>query len=394
VSIVSIVCHPHAGVPCVRFWSAGSLLLVTIVMIVLVAGGHPAAGALRDGEPGQQGRPRRGAKECAHDIESAHARHRAEARRCARQKHRAQCEAANDRRLQSDLARINAVCGDYISTQGEPDRDADRPPPGRPRDDGFATEDPPPVRRLPPPADPGGGRPRVRPEPPSSDDGGLLPPGFPFPPAEARPPRTTPHPRERADTRPVIVALGDSITAGFQLKPEEAYPAVLQRRLDAAGYRYHVMNAGVTGDTTTAAYRRLDQALVPNTRILIVALGLNDYNRNRPGGEIETNLIAIIARARQRGIAVLLCGFDALPAFDRRYENRFIAMYPAVAARTGVPLLRDLLARVWPYQEMVQRDTIHPSAAGARVIAEDVFTALRPMIETASSPRPSRSPTR
>jgi acyl-CoA thioesterase I len=365
-----------------------------LVAVVLVTGVHQIEGVPRDGEPDQQGRPRRGPEQCAHDIESAHARHRAEARRCARQKHRAQCEAVNDRRLQSDLARINGVCGDYISTQGEPDRGAARPPNRPPEglpDDGFSTEDPPPVRRRPSPVDPDGGRPRVRPETPSSDEGGLLPPGFPFPPAEARPPRTTPQPRQRADSRPVIVALGDSITAGFGLKPEEAYPAVLQRRLDAAGYRYHVVNAGVTGDTTTTAYRRLDQALVPNTRLLIVALGLNDYNRNRPAGEIGTNLMAIIARARQRGIAVLLCGFDALPAFDRRYEDRFTAMYPAVAARSGVPLLPDLLARVWPYQEMVQRDTIHPSAAGARVIAEDVFTALRPMLGTAGSPRPSRS---
>jgi acyl-CoA thioesterase I len=364
-----------------------------LVAAVLVTGVHPTEGAPRGGERGQQGRPRRGPEQCAHDLESAHARHRAEARRCARQKHRAQCEAVNDRRLQSDLARINGVCGDYISTQGEPDRGAN-PPPGRLPDDGFSTEDPTPARRRPSPVDPGGGPPRVHPETPSSDDGGLLPPGFPFPPAEARPPRATPQPRQRADTRPAIVALGDSITAGFQLKPEEAYPAVLQRRLDAAGYRYHVVNAGVTGDTTTTAYRRLDQALAPNTRILIVALGLNDFNRNRPIAEIGTNLMAIIARARQSGIAVLLCGFDALPVFNPRYEDSFKAMYPVVATRSRVSFLPDLLARVWPYQEMVQRDTIHPSAAGARVIAEDVFTALRPMIETASSPRPSRSTTR
>jgi acyl-CoA thioesterase I len=125
-----------------------------------------------------------------------------------------------------------------------------------------------------------------------------------------------------------------------------------------------------------------------------VALGLNDFNRNRPIAEIGTNLMAIIARARQSGIAVLLCGFDALPVFNPRYEDSFKAMYPVVATRSRVSFLPDLLARVWPYQEMVQRDTIHPSAAGARVIAEDVFTALRPMIETASSPRPSRSTTR
>jgi acyl-CoA thioesterase-1 len=344
--------------------------LLLVVAVVLIAAAHPT---------GQQGRPRRAPEQCAHDIESAHARHRAEARRCARQKHRAQCEAVNDRRLESDLARINAVCGDYISTQGEGGRDRDRGA-ERPPGDVFATEDPPPVRRLPPPADPGGGRPRVRPETPSSDEGGPLPPGFAFPPADARPPRTTPQPRQPADSRPVIVALGDSITAGFGLKADDAYPAVLQRRLDAEGYRYRVVNAGVTGDTTTGAYRRLDQALVPNTRVLIVALGLNDFNRNRPTAEIGTNLVAIAARARQRGIAVLLCGFDALPTFDSRREKQFTAMYPAVAAQSRVPLIPDLLVRVWDYPGMVQRDFIHPSAAGARAIADDVFIAVRPML--------------
>ena len=359
---------------------------------LLVVGLVLAAGA---GDDAQQRRPRRAPEQCAHDIESAHSRHRAEARRCARQKHSAQCEAVNDRRLQADLARINAVCGDYISTQGEPDRtEPDRTRPGdRPEGEGdeFETEGRAPARpaRRPPPPDARGGndRPRVRPEPPSSGEPGLLPPGFPFPPADARQPRATPHPRQSTDARPVIVALGDSITAGFGLKPEEAYPAVLQRRLDAAGHRYRVVNAGITGDTTTGARDRLERVLVPNTRILIVALGLNDFNRNRPIGEIGTNLLTIVARARQRGISVLLCGFEPLPVFNPRYEDQFRAMYPKVAARSGVPLVPDLLAKVYESRELVQRDLVHPSAAGARVIAEDVFRAVRPMLSTVASPR-------
>jgi acyl-CoA thioesterase I len=342
------------------------------------------------GEGGQQTRPRRGPEQCAHDIESAHNRHRAEARRCARQKHRGQCEAANDRKLQLDLQRINAVCGDIISTQGERDREGREG--DRPRGDVFETEDPPADGRRPPSGSPGGGRPRVRPEQPSPEDSGPLPPGFPFPPAEARPPRATPHPRQpTTDSRPVIVALGDSITAGYGLKPEEAWPAVLQRRLDAARYRYRVVNAGVTRDTTAGAYRRLDQALVPNTQILIVALGLNDFGGHRPIHVIGNNLLAIVGEARRRNISVLLCGFDSLPAFDQRYEQGFTAMYPQVAARTGVPLIRDLMVRVYDVPGMVQRDYVHPTAAGSRVIAEDVFTALRPMLVPASPARSSRS---
>jgi acyl-CoA thioesterase I len=359
-------------------------LLASVVLMTAAAG-----------EGGQQTRPRRAPEQCAHDIESRHKRHRAEARRCARQRNQAQCEAENDRLLQLELAHINSVCGDIISTQGErePERDRDRDPNrdgDGPPGDVFETGDPPRGRR-PPSGSPGGGRPRVRPEQPSAEDSGPLPPGFPFPPAEARPPRTTPHPRQPADSRPVIVALGDSITAGYGLKPEEAWPSVLQRRLDAAGYRYRVVNAGVTRDRTTDALRRLHRALVPNTQILIVALGLNDFGGHRPINETGNNLLKIVGTARQRGISVLLCGFDALPAFDQQYERDFKGMYPQVAARTGVPLIRDLMARVYDVHGMTQHDLVHPSAAGSRVIAEDVFNALRPMLGPASPPRSPRS---
>lgn len=178
----------------------------------------------------------------------------------------------------------------------------------------------------------------------------------------------------------MIVALGDSITAGYGLKPEEAYPAVLQKQLDAARHRYRVVNAGVTRDRTADALRRLDGALVPNTQILIVALGLNDFGGNRPIREVGTNLLTIIARAQQRGITVVLCGFDAPPVFNPRYEDQFTAMYPEVARRAGVTLIPDLLQRVYASRDLVQRDLIHPSAAGARVIADDVMRALRPLL--------------
>jgi acyl-CoA thioesterase I len=114
---------------------------------------------------------------------------------------------------------------------------------------------------------------------------------------------------------------------------------------------------------------------------------LNDFNRNRSVQEIGTNLLTIVARARQRNIAVLLCGFEPLPVFSPSYEDRFRAMYPKVAARSGVPLIKDLLVRVYESPELVQRDLIHPGAASARVIAEDVFRAIRPMLSTAPTSR-------
>jgi len=132
-------------------------------------------------------------------------------------------------------------------------------------------------------------------------------------------PRAAAPERKPAQVRPRIVVLGDSLTAGLGLAIRDAYPTLLQQRLDAAGLNYEVINAGVSGDTSAGGLSRLDWALDGDVRVLIVALGGNDALRALPADELRQNLAAIIERAQQRGIAVVLAGMEAPPNFGREY---------------------------------------------------------------------------
>jgi acyl-CoA thioesterase I len=179
----------------------------------------------------------------------------------------------------------------------------------------------------------------------------------------------------------VIVALGDSITAGFGLKPEESYPALLQQRITADGYRYRLMNAGVSGDTTGDALRRLDAALVPATSILIVALGANDGLRRLSPDTVEANLSTIIERAQARGIDVLLCTMEALPIGGFEYTVAFHRIFTRLEDRYHVTRAPFVMVDVVADPNLTLRDRIHPNAAGARIIADRLWPYLQPMLK-------------
>ncbi len=184
--------------------------------------------------------------------------------------------------------------------------------------------------------------------------------------------------------RPRIVVLGDSLTAGLGLSQDDAYPTLLQRRIDAAGLNYSVVNAGVSGDTSAGGLSRLDWALGENAddvRILIVALGGNDGLRGLPVEELEQNLATIVERAQARHVGVILAGMDAPPNFGESYIVSFHQVYPRLAARYHVPLIPFLLQGVAGIDTLNQRDGIHPTAAGARIVADNVWAVLKPMIE-------------
>jgi acyl-CoA thioesterase-1 len=183
---------------------------------------------------------------------------------------------------------------------------------------------------------------------------------------------------------PIIVVLGDSLTSGPGLRRDETWPALLERRLRAEGYRYTVVNAGVSGDTSTEALQRLDSALAPDVRILIVALGINDGLQGVPVSTLKSNLTKIIERARQRGISVLLCGMETPPTMGFRYMIDFHNVYPALAQTYDLPLMPFLLLGVVGRPELNQPDGIHPNAAGARVIANNVWPYLQPMLAAGS----------
>jgi acyl-CoA thioesterase I len=180
---------------------------------------------------------------------------------------------------------------------------------------------------------------------------------------------------------PRIVALGDSLTAGLGLSPEEAYPALIQKRLNDAGLNFEVVNAGVSGDTSAGGLRRLDWALDGDVRVIIVALGGNDALRGLPVEELRRNLSEIIERAQARKAAVVLAGMEAPPNFGRDYFVAFHEVYVDLSRKYKVALVPFLLDGVAGIESLNQRDGIHPTADGARRVADNVWTVLEPLVE-------------
>ncbi len=191
-------------------------------------------------------------------------------------------------------------------------------------------------------------------------------------------------------SQPKIVAFGDSLTAGLGIGLDEAYPAVLQELLDDEGYAYEVVNAGVSGDTSAGGVRRLDWVLDGrNVEVLILALGANDGLRGLPPSEMKKNLADIIGRAKSRSIKVLLAGFEAPPDARDRYLQEFVSVFPELAREHEVALLPSFLQDVAGVSELIQEDGNHPNVKGARVVAENVFRVLEPLL---SRPHASSAP--
>ena len=185
----------------------------------------------------------------------------------------------------------------------------------------------------------------------------------------------------RTTGRPRIVVLGDSLTAGLGLPVDQSYPSLLQQRLETKGLDYEVVNAGVSGDTSAGGLSRLDWSLDGNVRILIVALGGNDGLRGLPAEQLKRNLAQIIERAQARRITVVLAGMEAPPNYGQSYVAAFHQVYPALARQYHLPLVPFLLLGVAGDSTMNQPDGIHPTAQGARILAENVWAVLEPIAE-------------
>ena len=175
--------------------------------------------------------------------------------------------------------------------------------------------------------------------------------------------------------------LGDSLTAGLGLPREQAYPALLQRKLREEGSQFEVVNAGVSGDTTADGLRRAGWALEGDVRLLIVALGANDGLRGLPPSQMKANLQSIIHRARQRAIPVLLVGMEAPPNYGEQYATAFRQVFRELARENKTPLVPFLLEGVAGDPELNQGDGIHPTSAGAARIADHLWPAVETMIE-------------
>ena len=180
--------------------------------------------------------------------------------------------------------------------------------------------------------------------------------------------------------RPRVVALGDSLTAGLGLSQSEAYPALLQKRIDEAGLGFEVVNAGVSGDTSAGGVRRLDWVIGDGTKVLILALGANDGLRGLPVDQMKNNLETVITRAKARGIDVILAGMEAPPNFGREYTGEFRDAFRDLARKHDLVFVPFLLDKVAGQSQLNQGDGIHPNAQGAEILAGTVWAVLEPML--------------
>ena len=193
----------------------------------------------------------------------------------------------------------------------------------------------------------------------------------------AAPLKTAPSPLPAA---PVVVFLGDSLTAGLGLPADQAYPALLARELSGDGFMVRVINAGVSGDTTAGGVRRLRWLLAQHPAVVVVGLGGNDALRGQPPAEIERNLREIVTQARQAGARVLLLGMQIPPNYGPDYTSAFAAIYPRIARELHVPLVPFLLTGVGGVAELNQADGIHPTAAGQVKVAANVKPYLEELL--------------
>lgn len=187
-----------------------------------------------------------------------------------------------------------------------------------------------------------------------------------------------------AEAGPRVVFLGDSLSAGYGLAEEDAFPAVVARRLAERGHPIHLVNAGVSGDTTAGGLARVDWVLRQKPAVLVVELGANDGLRGQPLAGIESNLRAIVERGKAAGARVLLTGMLIPPNYGKQYADGFAAIFPRLAQELDVPLVPFLLEGVAAEGQLNQADGIHPTAEGARRVAETVLPYVERLL-----PRPA-----
>jgi acyl-CoA thioesterase-1 len=179
---------------------------------------------------------------------------------------------------------------------------------------------------------------------------------------------------------PVVVFLGDSLTAGLGLNEDQAYPALLGKKLQEDGLPVRVVNAGVSGDTTAGGLSRLSWLLNQHPDVVVVALGGNDGLRGLPVEEADHNLREIVRRCQAAGARVLLLGLQMPPNYGPEYTSSFAAMYPKIAKDLNAAILPFMLAGVGGVQGLNQADGIHPTAAGQQIVAKNVLPYLEKVV--------------
>jgi acyl-CoA thioesterase-1 len=183
------------------------------------------------------------------------------------------------------------------------------------------------------------------------------------------------------DSRPVIVAFGDSLTAGFGVPPGKSYPDDLQRLLDAAGYRYHVVNLGVSGDTTSDGVQRLPDVLDARPEIVILEFGGNDGLRGLPVSTSRANQIRMIQTIQGAGIRILLAGMTLPRNYGADYIASFEKVYSDLAKQFHLPMIPFLLEGVGGHPDLTQADGLHPTVQGCEIVSHTVMKYLATMLQ-------------
>jgi len=186
----------------------------------------------------------------------------------------------------------------------------------------------------------------------------------------------------RTVRKPVVLFFGTSLTAGAGLEPEEAFPALVERKADSAGLPIRAVNAGLSGETTAGAVRRIDWVLRTPADIIVVEVGANDALRGLSPAAAKANLETLVAaiKKKQPGAKIVLIQMEAPPNFGNAYTGSFRAIYSDVAKRENLMLIPFLLEGVAGVSRYNQADGIHPNVAGERIVADNVWRALQPVI--------------
>ena len=182
------------------------------------------------------------------------------------------------------------------------------------------------------------------------------------------------------DRERVIVAFGDSLTAGLGVAEEEAYPAVLERKIHQAGFSYRVVNAGVSGETTAGGLRRVSWVLQNRPEIVILELGANDGLRGLSILETKKNLSEIIEELQREHIRIVLAGMRMPPNYGKEYTEAFEKIFPELAGRFHLALIPFFLEGVATRSDLNQADGIHPTAEGYRIVVNNIWPKLEPLL--------------
>jgi acyl-CoA thioesterase-1 len=196
-------------------------------------------------------------------------------------------------------------------------------------------------------------------------------------------PIPTPNPPAAAinDRRPLIVCFGDSLTAGYGTEPGKSYPDYLQTDLDAKGYQYHVVNEGISGNTTKDGVQRVDTIVAMKPAIVIVEFGGNDGLRGFRIEDSRANLDEIVGKLKAGGARIVLAGITLPPNYGPDYISQFNETYVLLAKKYSAPLLPFLLKDVYGVDGMMQADNTHATAEGNKIVAKNVLPLILPLLK-------------